>query len=135
MNQTADSIRHMNERYADQCRRSLREEQTTSLAETDGWAHVDKDRVHADWDALYSEIAVSLDGARPEDDRAQELIEKHFEIASRFYSPTREAYVGMAMLYSEDAAMKEFHNAYHPRMVEFLGLAMRVFADRRLGSG
>ena len=135
MNQTADSIRHMDERYADQCQRSLREEQTTSLAETDGWAHVDKDRVHADWDALYSEIAVSLDGARPEDDRAQELIEKHFEIASRFYSPTREAYIGMAMLYSEDAAIKEFHNAYHPQMVEFLGLAMRVFAGRQLRSG
>jgi len=101
MNQTAESIRHMNERYADQCRRSLREEQTTSLAETDGWAHVDKDRVHADWDALYKEIAVSLEGARPEDDRAQELIEKHFEIASRFYSPTREAYIGMAMLNSK----------------------------------
>jgi len=71
MNQTADSIGHMDERYADQCRRSLREEQTTSLAETDGWAHVDKDRVHADWDALYSEIVVSLDGARPEDDRGR----------------------------------------------------------------
>jgi len=125
----------MDERYADRCRRSLGEEQARSLAETDGWAHVDKDRVHADWDALYKEIAVSIEGARPEDDQAQELIEKHFEIASRFYSPTREAYIGMAMLYSEDAAMKEFHNAYHPRMVEFLGLAIRVFADRRLGSG
>ena len=122
----------MDEGDADRCRRSLREEQARSLAETDGWAHVDKDRVHADWDALYSEIAVSLDGARPEDDRAQELIERHFEIASRFFAPTWEAYIGMAMRYSEDAAMREFHNAYHPRMVEFLGLAMRVFAGRRL---
>ena len=132
MHQPVDSSRHMDEGDADRCRRSLREEQARSLAETDGWAHVDKARVHADWDALYSEIAVSLDGARPEDDRAQELIERHFEIASRFYAPTREAYIGMAMRYSEDAAMREFHNAYHPRMVEFLGLAMRVFAGRRL---
>jgi hypothetical protein len=135
MKQTADSIRHINDRYADRCRRSLSEEQARSLAETDGWAHVDKDQVHADWDALYSEIAVSLDGAQPEDDRTQDLIEKHFEIASRFYLPTREAYIGMAMLYSEDAAMKDFHNAYHPAMAEFLGLAMRVFAGRRLRSG
>jgi hypothetical protein len=135
MKQTADGIRPGEERYADRCRRSLREEQATSLAETDGWAHVDKDRVHADWDALYREIAVSLDGARPEDDRAQELIEQHFAIASRFYAPSREAYIGMAMLYSEDPAMEEFHNAYHPRMVEFLGTAMRVFAGRRLPSG
>ena len=41
----------------------------------------------------------------------------------------------MAMLYFEDAAMKVFHNACHPRMVEFLGPAMRVFAGRRLSSG
>lgn len=132
MNQIADSIGHMDDRYADRCRRSLSEEQARSLAETDGWAHVDKDRVHADWDALYTKIAGSLDGARPEDDLSQELIAKHFEIASRFYTPTREAYIGMAMLYSEDAAMKEFHNAYHPEMVDFLRLAMGVFADRRL---
>ena len=135
MHQTADSTRHIDERDADRCRRSLREEQARNLAETDGWAHVDKDRVHADWDALYSEIAASLDATRPEDDRAQELIGRHFEIASRFYAPTREAYIGMALLYAEDAAMREFHNAYHPRMVEFLGPAMREFAGRRLRSG
>ena len=121
--------------YADRCRRSLSEEQATSRAKTDGWAHVDKDQVHADWDALYTEIASSLDGAQPGGDRAQDLVEKHFEIASRFYTPTREAYIGMAILYSEDAAMQGFHNAYHPRMVEFLGRAMRVFADRHLRAG
>jgi hypothetical protein len=80
-------------------------------------------------------VALSLDGARPDDDRTQELIGRHFEIASRFYAPSREAYIGMALLYPEDAAMKEFHNAYHPRMVEFLGLAMPLFAGRRLRSG
>ena len=36
----------------------------------------------------------------------------------------------MAMLYSEDADMKEFHTLTAPDMVEFLGLAMRVFAHR-----
>ena len=49
MNQTADSTEHMNERDADRCRQALREEQARSLAETDGWTHVDKDQVHADW--------------------------------------------------------------------------------------
>ena len=135
MNQTTDGAGHMDESYADRCRRSLKEEQARSLAETDGWSHVDKDRVHADWDVLYREVAASLDGARSEDDRVQELIAKHFEIASRFYRPTREAYIGMGMLYAEDESMREFHNAYHPGMVEFLGPAMRVFAERRLPSG
>ena len=130
--QMDETTEQSDERYADRCRRSLSAEQARSLAETDAWAHVDKDRVHADWDVLYSEIAASLDDARPEDDATQALIERHFEIASRFYAPSREAYVGMGILYAEDAAMREFHNAYHPRMVEFLGPAMRVFADTRL---
>ena len=63
--------------------------------------------MHADWDVLYR----SLDGAQPEDARTQELIERHFEIASRFHAQTRQAFIGIGLLYAEDAAMNEFHNA------------------------
>ncbi|GAT71084.1 transcriptional regulator [Planomonospora sphaerica] len=126
------AIKDMDERYADLCRRSLAEEQARSLAATGGWAHVDKDRVHKDWHDLYSEMASSLAGARPADDHIQLFVERHFEIASRFYVPTKEAYLGMAILYAEDSAMKEFHNSYHPEMVDFLGGAMYAYAEKRL---
>lgn len=48
--------------YEDECRRSLAEEQAKSLAETNDWEHVDRERVHQDWDVLYREIAALLDG-------------------------------------------------------------------------
>lgn len=123
----------MDEQYADECRQALAREQARSLSETDDWGHVDRDRVHRDWDVLYKELATHLDGSLPEDRHVQELVHRHFEIACRFYTPSREAYAGMALFYAENGPMREFHNSYHPRMVDFLGEAMRVYAGQ--GSG
>ncbi|MFJ9811079.1 TipAS antibiotic-recognition domain-containing protein [Streptomyces sp. NPDC101158] len=124
----------MGNSYEDQCRRALAEEQARSLAETNGWEHVDRERVHQDWDVLYREITVFLDGGcLPGDEQVQELVRRHFDVVCRFYVPSREAYVGMSLFYAEDEAMRAFHDSYHPRLVEFLGAAIKVFADQ--GSG
>ncbi|TDU80641.1 TipAS antibiotic-recognition protein [Streptomyces sp. KS 21] len=120
--------------YEDECRRSLAEEQAKSLAGTNDWEHVDRERVHQDWDVLYREITAFLDGGSlPGDQQIQELVRRHFDIVSRFYTPSREAYVGMSLFYAEDEAMRAFHDSYHPGMVEFLGAAIKVFAEQ--GSG
>ncbi|MER5861062.1 TipAS antibiotic-recognition domain-containing protein [Streptomyces sp900105245] len=124
----------MGNSYEDECRRSLAEEQAKSLAGTNNWEHVDRERVHQDWDVLYREITAFLDGGSlPGDQKIQELVRRHFDIVSRFYTPSREAYVGMSLFYAEDEAMRAFHDSYHPGMVEFLGAAIRVFAEQ--GSG
>ncbi|MFB8243270.1 TipAS antibiotic-recognition domain-containing protein [Kitasatospora purpeofusca] len=124
----------MGNSYEDECRRSLAEEQARSLAGTNDWEHVDRARVHQDWDVLYREITVLLnDGALPGDQEIQELVRRHFEIVCRFYVPSREAYVGMSLFYAEDEAMRAFHDSYHLGMVEFLGAAIKVFADRGTG--
>ncbi|WP_367139331.1 MULTISPECIES: TipAS antibiotic-recognition domain-containing protein [Streptomyces] len=120
----------MGNQYEEECRRSLAEEQAKSLAETNNWEHVDRPQVHQDWDVLYREIAACLDGSLPGDPQIQELVGRHFGITCRFYAPSRQAYAGMALFYAEDDAMREFHNSYHPRMVELLGEAMRIFAER-----
>ncbi|MFI6844514.1 TipAS antibiotic-recognition domain-containing protein [Kitasatospora sp. NPDC050467] len=119
--------------YEDECRRALAGEQAKSLAETNDWAHVDREQVHQDWDVLYREIAAVLDASLPGDRQIQELVSRHFDIICRFYVPSREAYVGMSLFYGEDDGMREFHNSYHPRMVEFLGDAISVFAERGVG--
>ncbi|CAN3979049.1 hypothetical protein KPATCC21470_1673 [Kitasatospora purpeofusca] len=95
---------------------------------------MDRARVHQDWDVLYREITVFLnDGALPGDQEIQELVRRHFDIVCRFYIPSREAYVGMSLFYAEDEAMRAFHDSYHPGMVDFLGAAIRVFADQGTG--
>lgn len=107
-------------------------EQGKSLAETSNWAHIDREKVHQDWDALYKEIVPMVDREKPDAPAVQKLVALHYSIASRFYVPSGKAYVGMALFYQENEGMREFHNAYHPNMVEFLGNAVYEFAKTNL---
>ena len=118
--------------YLAQCRNALNAEQAKSLSETNNWSHVNKQQVHIDWDALYKRLATMLDGSQASSPAVQEIMAQHYAIASRFYVPSREAYIGMGLFYSDNKDMKDFHNAYHRNMVEFLGEAIYVYAQRNL---
>ena len=128
------SVNELDLSYQEACRNALNAEQTKSLAETGHWKHVDRDQIHADWDALYKRISPLIGSASPADGAVQELLHRHYEIACRFYTPSKLAYIGMALFYDENPAMKEFHNAYHPQMVAFLGDAMVVYAAQKLST-
>ncbi|PJI96753.1 TipAS antibiotic-recognition protein [Acidovorax sp. 69] len=118
--------------YLNQCRAAQAAEQQHSLASTNNWAHVDKPQAHADFDAFYKELAPLIDANDPASPAIQTLMAKHYAIASRFYAPSRDAYVGTALFYEDNADMKAFHNGYHPRMVEFLGDAVYRYARGNL---
>lgn len=118
--------------YLSDCRASLHEEQKLSMAITNGWSHVDKEKVHADWDSLYRQLAPLVGTCAPRSDEVQRLIAQHYGIASRFYVPSREAYIGLGMFYRENPAMRQFHNSYHPLMAEFLEMALREYALNNL---
>lgn len=120
------------EEYLNQCRDALSREQSQSLAATDGWKHVDKEQVHKDWDTLYKELAPLIDRSRPDDVQVQGLVDRHYSIARRFYVPSKEAYIGMSLFYHSNKDMRDFHNGYHPDMVEFLGSAMKSYAEENL---
>jgi uncharacterized coiled-coil DUF342 family protein len=110
--------------YQEKCRQALEAEKTRSLTATNNWAHVDRAKVHADWDNLYKQFATLIDTSTATDNKVQELVAEHYQIACRFYTPSKEAYIGMALFYEENADMKKFHNQYHPKFVEFLGDAI-----------
>jgi hypothetical protein len=40
--------------------------------------------------------------------------------------------LAMGLFWHDNKDMKDFHNAYHPNMVEFLGEAIYVYAQRNL---
>lgn len=126
------ALENLSAEYLGECRKQLLAEQTQSLADTSNWRHVDKQKVHADWDVLYKKLASQVDRSQPDSDGVQALVAAHFEIACRFYRPSREAYIGMALFYEENQDMKAFHNAYHPGMVAFMGRAMNVYAHQKL---
>jgi hypothetical protein len=118
--------------YLKQCRVAQCAEQAHSLASTDNWAHVDKTQAHADFDAFYKELALMIDVNEPESPIIQALMTRHYAIVSRFYTPSRQAYVGTALFYEDNADMKAFHNGYHTRMVKFLGDAIYAYAQKNL---
>lgn len=121
--------------FLEKCRRAMAAEQAVSLAATNNWSHVDRQAVHEDWQKLYETLAPMVDGGQPDAPAVQALIAEHYAIASRFYVPSGNAYIGMALFYQENDAMRGFHNAFHPLMVEFLGDAVYVFSSISLNTG
>lgn len=118
--------------YHQQCKEALASEQSQSLSQTNNWAHVDKNQVHADWDALYRQLAPLIDHSSSEAPEIQSIIHQHFLIVSRFYKPSKRAYIGMSLFYAENDDMRNFHNSYHPGMVAFLAKAMPFYANENL---
>jgi hypothetical protein len=62
----------------------------------------------------------------------QAIMARHYSIVSQFYAPSKQAYIGMSLFYSENQDMKDFHNTYDPKMVEFLAEAMPIYAHEHL---
>ena len=114
--------------YLQQCRHAQATEQAASLAATNQWAHVDKMQAHLDFQRLYQELVPLIDSAEPTSPTIQAFMAQHYAIASRFYAPSRKAYIGTALFYAENSDMKAFHNAYHPKLVEFLGNAIYTYS-------
>ncbi len=126
------NLQQADQKYLDTCRNALATEQAKSLSETNNWSHVDKAQVHIDWNILYQEMALIVDTSHPSSPQAQALIARHCEIAARFYPPKKDAYIGLALFYEENADMKTYHNTFHPKMVEFLGNAIFTYANKNL---
>ncbi|ATC94805.1 TipAS antibiotic-recognition domain-containing protein [Pseudoalteromonas tunicata] len=122
----------LSKEYLAECVQALDIEQTDSLSSTDNWAHVNKTLVHQDWDILYKKLAEYVDETAVNNESVQALMKEHFEIACRFYIPSKKAYIGMAIFYNQNEDMKKFHNSYHPAMVEYLGDAIVYYADNNL---
>lgn len=115
--------------FYEQCRAAMQTEQTLSLAETNNWAHVDRQQVHAQWDVLYKTLATMVDGYAPSSSEIQALMAEHYAIVSNFYVPSPLAYIGMSLFYAENPAMRDFHLAYHPKMLDFLQDAIWEYAQ------
>ena len=72
----------------------------------------------------------------PSSPQGQDLIAQHCAIVSRFYIPSKEAYIGTNLFYNENLEMKTFHDEYGPDLVAFLGEAMKIYAHSvRRGRG
>lgn len=94
-----------------------------------------KDDIHKiqqEWHAIGQELTELLENdyasASPE---VQKLIGKHYELIKKFWTPTKESYAGHADFIIE-TELKNFYNAYHPKLAQFLADGIKIFADENL---
>ncbi len=101
---------------------------TTAKWDKDEWDDIKNtgDLIHKELtDAIKSKLA-------PESEKVQKIIQRHYELQNRFFNLTKEIYIELAELYAQHPGFKKFFDVYHPKMIEFIGEAMRHYANKNL---
>lgn len=125
----AEYEREAIERWGESARKHIEE----SKRRTKDWTKEDFERVKQDYDELHHAFAKALSkGAAPETAEVQSLVKRHFEVVSRFWTPTRESYIGLGQTYGEHPNFRKLYDGYHPKLAEFMAKAMNVFAEKEL---
>jgi DNA-binding transcriptional MerR regulator len=104
-----------------------------SKKRTAKWGKDEWDDVKNQGDAIHKALAVAIDqGLPPNADEVQAIIHRHYELQGRFYDLTSEVYIGLSELYAQHPDFKKFFDVYHPKIIEFIGKAMRFYAAKNL---
>lgn len=104
-----------------------------SKKRTAKWEKDEWDIIKTEGDTIHKALALAIDkGISPESDEVQAIIQRHHQMINRFYDATKEVYIGLTHLYAEHSDFKKFFDVYHPKMIEFIGQAMRFYAHKNL---
>jgi len=117
------------DRYGQKAQKHIDE----SKRRTKHWGPADWKRVGGEGQAVNEGlVAQILKGAEPSAPAVQELVRLHHQWVSNFWTPNREAYIGLGRLYAEHQDFRKFYEAFHPKLADYLAEAMRVYAESRL---
>lgn len=104
-----------------------------SKKKTKDWEKADWKGVQKEGEEIYKKIGQCIDqGLGPKDDQVQSLIARHYQLMERFYTVSKDVYVGLSQLYAEHPDFRKWFKKRHPKLVEFIAEAMRVFAHQNL---
>ncbi|WP_347252455.1 MerR family transcriptional regulator [Legionella sp.] len=68
---------------------------------------------------------------RPSSKEVQALVRRHYAWIERSWMPTKESYIGLSQMY-QTPEFKKFYDHHHPKLLEFIVAAMKVFAEAEL---
>jgi DNA-binding transcriptional MerR regulator len=104
-----------------------------SKQRTQGWTKQDYEGVKEDYDRLHRALTDALTrGLKPDDKGVQELVKQHYNVICRFWTPNKEAYIGLGKMYCEHPDFRKLYDSHHPKLAEFLANAISVFAQNEL---
>jgi DNA-binding transcriptional MerR regulator len=97
------------------------------------WGQAEWDETKRRGDAIHQALAEAIDrGLAPETDEVQALIQQHYDLQSQFYDVTKELFIGLAQIYADHPDFRKFYEGIHPNMIDFIGTAMRFYANKNL---
>ena len=71
-------------------------------------------------------------GEQPSSKEVQKLIARHHAWVSNFWTPDKDAYIGLGQNYCNHQDFRKFYDKYDVRLVEFLAKSMNIFAQENL---
>ena len=72
------------------------------------------------------------EGVNPAEDRVQELVKRHYEFISKFWTPTKEAYKSLAMSYILPSPYKDSYEAVAKCLGKYHYDAIQIWAEQNL---
>lgn len=91
------------------------------------------EEVKTQGDLIHKQLAAAIEaGLNPEDQEVQAIIHRHYQLYGQFYHMTKEIYQELPTLYAKHPDFRKFFDVYHPKLIEFLGKAMRYYAEENL---
>jgi DNA-binding transcriptional MerR regulator len=97
------------------------------------WNQNDWASFYQEGDALNKALVTAIkNNYTTESKEVQQLIQQHYEMVKRFWTPTKESYIGLGEMYLAHADFRKYYDNYHPELAEYLVAAMKIFAEKQL---
>ena len=68
------------------------------------------------------------------DAEVQDLVAFHYNWVSVFWTPTKDAYIGLGQLYVTDQRFAQNYDKYAPGCAKFMSEAMKIYAQENLSN-
>ncbi len=104
-----------------------------SKKRTRNWTKSDYEKVRQEYDSIHLALTEALKKhEKPSSNGAQDIIRQHFQLVSKFWTPTAESYAGLGRMYLDHEDFRKMYDGYHPKLAQYLVDAMNVFAANEL---
>ncbi|MEJ3654753.1 MerR family transcriptional regulator [Actinomycetes bacterium KLBMP 9759] len=121
------------DRYAAEARELYGERAVESQRRVASWDEGKAGEVKAEMTAVHEALAAAMNaGAAVDDPSVQEIVARHHAWVSHFWTPGREAYIGLGQLYVDDERFTASIDAAAIGLAAYLRDAMAVYANARL---
>ncbi len=84
-------------------------------------------------DEIHAELVSAINNLiAPSSPEVQQLIKKHYQMTTHFWTPTKETYIGLSEFYGSHPDFVKFYDDLHPKLLEYLAEAMKIFSKNNL---